>query len=100
MSQSACIHFKQITFLVYLAHTLNHETQSRVNAKVSTKYLVRHTNIHLKQLYAKDGTLAWHNGLDALQYSMRLIKTYLCLKTILFVHIFKFLKGASFYLFS
>jgi hypothetical protein len=69
MSQSACIHFKQVAFLVYLAHTLNHETQSQVNTKVSTKYLEKHTKIHLNQLHAKDGTLAWYNGLDALRYS-------------------------------
>jgi hypothetical protein len=49
-----------------------------------------HTGIHLKQLHAKDGTLAWYYGLDALWYSMRFMKTYLCLKTISFVHIFKF----------
>jgi hypothetical protein len=48
MSQNACIHFKQIAFLVYLAHTLNHKTQSRVNTKVSTKYRETHTKIHLK----------------------------------------------------
>jgi hypothetical protein len=68
MSQSECIHFKQIAFQVYLSHTLNHETQSRVNAKVSTKYLEKHTKIHLKQLHAKDGTQEWNNGLDALRY--------------------------------
>jgi hypothetical protein len=73
-----------------MAHTLHHETQRQVNVRVSTKYQERHTQIHLKQLHAKEGTLAWHYGLDALQYSMRLMKTYLCLKTISFVHIFKF----------
>jgi hypothetical protein len=61
-----------------------------VKAKVSTKYLERHTKIHLEELHAKDGTLAWYYGLDALQYSMKDKKTYLCLKTISFVHIFKF----------
>jgi hypothetical protein len=36
--------------------------------KISTKYLERRTKIHLKQLHAKDGTLAWYYGLDALRY--------------------------------
>jgi hypothetical protein len=61
-----------------------------VKAKVSTKYLERHTKIHLKQLHAKDGTLAWYYGLDALRYLMKDKKTYLCLRTISVVHIFKF----------
>jgi hypothetical protein len=73
-----------------LAHTFILETQRRVKVKVSIKYLERRTKIHLKQLHAKDGTIAWYYGLDALQYSMRFMKTYLCLKTISFVHIFKF----------
>jgi hypothetical protein len=74
----------------YLAHTLILETQRRVNAKVSTKYLERHAKIHLKQLHAKDGTLAWYYRLDALRYSMMVKKTYLCLRTISIMHIFKF----------
>jgi hypothetical protein len=36
--------------------------------KISTKYLGGAQEIHLKQLHAKDGTLAWYYGLDALQY--------------------------------
>jgi hypothetical protein len=57
-----------MVFQAYLAHTFNLEIQRRVKAKISTKYLERHTEIHLKQLHAKDGTLAWYYGLDALQY--------------------------------
>jgi hypothetical protein len=45
-----------------------------VNAKVSTKYLGRHTKIHLKQLQAKNDTLAWYYGLDELRYSMRFME--------------------------
>jgi hypothetical protein len=59
-------------------------------SKISTKYLEWHTKIHLKQLHAKDDTLAWYYGLDALWYSMRFMRTYFFLKTISFVHIFKF----------
>jgi hypothetical protein len=92
MSQSASIHSKQISILVCLAYTLNHKTQSLVNTKVSTKHLKKHTKIHLKQLHAKDGTLVWFNGLDALQYLQSIMKTYLCLKTISFVHILNFEK--------
>jgi hypothetical protein len=33
-----------------------------------------HRKIHLKQFHAKDGTLAWYYGLDALRYSMRFMK--------------------------
>ena len=79
-----------MAFQEYLTHTFNLETQRREKANVSTKYLERHTKIHLKQLHAKDGTLAWYYGLDALRYSMRFMETYLCLKTISFVHIFEF----------
>jgi hypothetical protein len=62
-----------------------------VNAKVSTKYLEKHTQKnHLKQLDTKDGTLAWYNGLDALQHLMRFMETYLSLKAISFAHIFNF----------
>jgi hypothetical protein len=86
-----CMHPRQwIAFQAYLAHTFNLETQRRVKAKVSTKYLERHTKIHMKQLHAKDGTLAWYYSLDALLYSMIVKKTYHCLKTISFVHVFKF----------
>jgi hypothetical protein len=60
-----------------------------VNAKVSTKYLERHTKIHLKQLHAKDGTLAGYYGLDALRYSMMVKKTYLFLRIVSFGLIFK-----------
>jgi hypothetical protein len=35
--------------------------------KISTKYLGGAQEIHLKQLHAKDGTLAWYYGLDALR---------------------------------
>jgi hypothetical protein len=63
-----------------------------VNAKVSTKYLERHTKIHLKQLHAKDSTLASNNVLDALWYLKSIRRTYLCLKTISFVHILNFEK--------
>jgi hypothetical protein len=49
-----CMHPLQMnTFQVYLTHTFILETQRRVKAKVSTKYLERHTQIHLKQLHAR-----------------------------------------------
>jgi hypothetical protein len=38
-----------------------------------------HKKIHLKQLHAKEGTLAWYDGLDAIRYLKRFMMTYLCL---------------------
>jgi hypothetical protein len=68
-----------------------HPRDTKTNeSKISTKYLEWHTKNQLKHLQAKDDTLAWYYGLDALRYSMRFMRTYLCLKTISFVHIFKF----------
>jgi hypothetical protein len=53
----------------------------------------------LKQLHAKYDTLAWYYGLDALRYFNEFQKTYLCLKTISFVHILNFDRASSYLFF-
>jgi hypothetical protein len=65
-----CMHPLQMNGLSSIFGSYLHPRDTKTRkVKVSTKYLERHTKIHLKQLHAKDGTLAWYYGLDALRYS-------------------------------
>jgi hypothetical protein len=86
-----CMHplQKNILSSLFSSYPQSQDTKSS-ERKVINQISKEAQKIHLKQLHAKDGTLAWYNGLDALWYSMRFTETYLCLKTISFVYILNF----------
>jgi hypothetical protein len=86
-----CMHPLQMNSFSSIFGSYSQPRDTKLSERKGINQISRETpKIHLKQLHAKNGTLAWYYGLDALLYSIRFMGTYLFLKTISFVHILKF----------